>query len=249
MSEKWDFYFFDNDGSPGSIFVDLGIRGDAPLRTHPVSGCLYVDMLEPRPDGLSSNAEYDRLCDIEDALERGASRGKHLYVARSTSKSRRDFYFYTSAPDSWERTVTDAMSQFPEYRFLAAHRSDPDWQVYTDFLHPDEEQSHSISNRHVCESLESHGDPLVKSREIDHWSYFPDQASRDEFAKRAAALGFSVRHTSEPNADNDSFGAQLFRTDVPSVNEIDGVTHPLIRLARSLGGDYDGWECIVLKDD
>ena len=38
MSDDWDFYSLRVDGEPASIFVDLGISEDAPIRSHTTMG-------------------------------------------------------------------------------------------------------------------------------------------------------------------------------------------------------------------
>lgn len=248
MSERWDFYFFDNQGKAASAFIDLGIARDVPLPDYPVSACLYLDMATPRPDGLSSNEEYDALIEVEDTIAE-LSDQVALYVGRVTSEGRRDFYFYVSDAGRWEADVRQLMERFPRYHYRTASRQDPDWDVYSNHLYPDEEQRHSISNRQVCESLERHGDPLTDARDIDHWTYFPDATIRDEFIRQASAMGYQLRGAWGPDEDNGDYAAQLYRSDVPAFDQIDDATHPLVRLAERLGGRYDGWECMVLKVD
>ena len=54
-------------------------------------------MNNPRPDGLSSQEEFDQLCEIGDAIDAviDGSNGNHFYVGRNTSSGNRDVYFYT----------------------------------------------------------------------------------------------------------------------------------------------------------
>jgi len=40
---------------------------------------------------------------------------------------------------------------------------------------------------------------------------------------------------------------RIFRVDRPGLDNIDDVTLPLYRLAAKFGGDYDGWETVVLN--
>ena len=108
---------------------------------------------------------------------------------------------------------------------------------------PDRER---MKNRRVCEALSERGDPLTEKRAIDHWAYFPSAAARSAFIAQAAKLGFLLRATSEPEKPGDRFGARLFRIDVPALDAIDDVTLPLFALATAVGGDYDGWETMVV---
>jgi regulator of RNase E activity RraB len=38
----------------------------------------------------------------------------------------------------------------------------------------------------------------------------------------------------------------MWRTDVPTFDAIDEITGPLFNLAQKHGGEYDGWESIVV---
>ena len=104
MSNDWDFYSLRVDGEPASIFVDLGISKDAPIRSQATMGYLRVLMLRPREDGLSSRDEFDDLIALEDhvtakVIENGAA----VFVGRNTSSGNRDFYFYVADSANFEK--------------------------------------------------------------------------------------------------------------------------------------------------
>lgn len=68
MSDDWDFCFAKVNDAVSSIFVDLGIHDDAPNEKRPWLLWIWVTMLAPKPDGLSSNAEAKTLHEIGEAL-------------------------------------------------------------------------------------------------------------------------------------------------------------------------------------
>ena len=96
MSDDWDFYFCRVDNEPESIFVDLGIREEVPIAGLPHLAWLRLYMRMPRPDGLSSNAEYETLVAIEDSVSHAIETAdvRLQYVGRNTSGGCRDFYLY-----------------------------------------------------------------------------------------------------------------------------------------------------------
>lgn len=60
-------------------------------------------------------------------------------------------------------------------------------------------------------------------------------------------LGYMLREKNDPDSDNGQFGVQVYRTDIPSLDNIDSVTWPLFEAAKDAGGEYDGWETMVIK--
>jgi uncharacterized protein (TIGR01619 family) len=248
MSNDWDFYSCRVDDEPASIFVDLGIRRDVPLGNRQYMAFVRLFMRAPRPDGLSSQEEFEELIRLEDQVTAAlAAHDVATYVGRNTSGGCRDFYFYVSDPGSFTQRVSAALADFPEYKYEVGSRLDKDWTTYFEFLYPSPEDMERIQNRRVCESLQKNGDALSEPREIDHWAYFPDEDSRARFLIAIEPLGFKVRELKRWDDDDRAFGIQFFRVDLPSFEAIDSVTLPLHRAAIVAGGDYDGWETQVIS--
>jgi hypothetical protein len=203
-------------------------------------------MQSPREDGLSSQAEFETLSSLENALETLQSDTDATYIGRCTSDGCRDLYFYARTEERWDERVTAIMKAFPDYEFECGTRSDPEWTTYFNFLYPSAEDRERIENRRTCEVLEKNGDSLDKERPIDHWAYFADSGSRREFIEEAQALGYAVAELIALDHQN-RYGARLSSVGCPSFELIDELTLPLFRLARAHGGEYDGWETQVVS--
>lgn len=246
MTDNWDFYFLKVDDKPASIYVDLGARDDAPNPELPHMAYVRLHMNAPRDDGLSSREEFDTLAAIEDALTAALLDPETEYVGRCTTDSCRDFFFYVSRPQTWSSRVATCMRAFGDYRYAADTRDEPDWSSYFSYLYPSDADRQTIENRRVCEALKQNGDTLLAPREIDHWAYFSDAKSLNAYLEEALQLGFKVRALSAPDETSDYHRAQIWRSDIPALNAIDGITLPLYYLAAQNGGEYDGWESIVV---
>jgi hypothetical protein len=243
----WEFYFTKIDGDLGSIFFNEGIAERAPVADHAALIYLRLFMRNPRPDGLSSNEEFDALTCVEEALEEALGGIDAIYVGRATYAGRRDFFFYATDGDRTVEAAATVMKQFPDYEIELGGWDEPDWKTYRDYLSPGAHDRQRIENRKVCELLEREGDPLTVRREIAHWAYFPNAAARDEFIQSTTQLGYTLRLKQEPDEAQNSFGACIVRDDHASWNEINEVTLELFDIATALGGDYDGWESPVEK--
>lgn len=241
MSDDWDFYPLLVDSEPASIYLDLGVARIAPIEGQPHMAYVQVLMRQPRPDGLSSQAEFDDLVSLEDSLsDRLASGDSTIYVGRNTSSGNRDFYFYTSNPEAFESLAREAMAGHPDYQFEVGGKPDPEWDVYFGFLYPSPADLQRIMNRRVLENLKSHGDSLSEPRFIDHRAYLPNAAAAANLRAYLSDEGFIV---DEPMIDGGSIVLDFKRSDQPE--KIDDVVIPVVRRVVELGGEYDGWGCEV----
>ena len=244
MSDDWDFYALRVDNEPASIFVDLGIRKEAPVRSHATMGYLRVLMLRPREDGLSSQDEFDDLIALEDRVTaKIVENGAAVFVGRNTSSGNRDFYFYVADPTNFETTARAAMQEFPAYEYETGTRADQEWRTYFDFLYPSETDFQRIMNRRVCQQLEKNGDNLSNERKIDHLALFPNPKAQAALAGYVQGEGFTVESAPDEPDVNGQFGVEFYRVDQPA--RIDETVVLLFRKVTELGGEYDGWGCEV----
>lgn len=243
MSDQWDFYPLHVDNEPASIYLDLGLATDAPNHAQPHMAYVRVFMRKPRPDGLSSNEEFDELVRVEDSLEQAiANDSSTTYVGRNTSSGNRDFYFYTADPKAFAQAVETKMSAHAEYEFEIGERSDPDWSVYFEFLYPSPDDLQRIGNRKVTDNLAAHGDSLSAPRPIDHFAYLPDAAAAANLRDFLDRQGFVI---DEPTVEDGCVALCFKRSDRP--DQIDEVVVPIARRVQELGGEYDGWGCEVVS--
>lgn len=243
MSDDWDFYPLQVDSEPASIYVDLGLAQTAPVRTQPHMGYVRVFMRQPREDGLSSSEEFEALIRLEDALIDGvAANGVTTYSGRNTSSGNRDFYFYTSDPTSFTASVEAVMTDHPDYKFETGARLDPEWDAYFKFLYPSADDLQRIMNRRVTDNLAKYGDEHSKPRLIDHLAYLPNARAAASLRDLLCEQGFTVY---DPEIDGGSVMLRFERSDQPDA--IDDVVIPIARRVKELGGDYDGWGCVVVS--
>lgn len=241
MSDDWDFHFCQVDNKIASIFVDLGIRKEVPIKDQTDMVYLRLYLRKPREDGLTSDEEYDALNELEEELMLAASSSAATYVGRNTTDGFRDFVFYTSGREGLLSALRKVMAGHPDYTSEEGSQPDPEWQIYREFLYPSPDSFQAMQNRKIYAALEKEGDDLTTPREIDHWIYFDHWAARNRFIEDCRKLGFEPR-PSDPKDSAGTFKVQIFRADVPTANTLDPVIRQLMALAQSHGGNYDGWE-------
>lgn len=245
MSDDWDFYRAKVDHEPASIMVDLGIRNQVPKPTLPYMGYLRLYMLKPREDGLSSQEEFDDLCEIGDTLEAEIDSAEHIYVGRNTSGGCRDFYFYTPNPEKLEADLATLMAAFSAYEYETGHREDQRWDTYLTFLYPNDNEMQRILNRRVCDLLSRDGDDLHVARVIDHRAYFKEKKPLQNYQKFLEEAGFIIKKQGRERPLFGDFFVDFERVDIPA--EIDDIIIEISKKAVELGGNYDGWGCLVCR--
>lgn len=166
-------------------------------------GYLRIRMLHPREDGPSSQDEFDDLIALEDRVTAAViENGTAVFVGRNTSSGNRDFYFYVSKSEKFEKATKTAMREFPAYQYETGTRADQEWRTYFDFLYPSEIDFQRIMNRRVLQQLEKNGDNASNERKIDHLALLPNPKARAAFTDYVQGEGYTVESAPDgPNAD------------------------------------------------
>lgn len=246
MTQDWDFYACRIDDAPASVYVDLALRGEAPVGALPHQFLVRLPMRAARSDGLSSQDEFDVLCAVEDALMAAIVPLNARFVGRTTSAGYRDLYFYCADPEPVGNALIAAMEAFPEYsaEFFSAH--DAEWKTYLEFLHPSERDRQLIQDRRTCDALEKEGDDLTTVRKIDHWIYLPNHKAAAEFLAAARSLGYQEESAPERSSGVLPCAVCISKHTSAQVADVNETTLELLELANRFGGDYDGWESPVM---
>lgn len=248
-TEEWDFYFSNVNDKLASIYVDLGLNKIAPAKNKPNLLWITIHMNNPRKDGLSSSEESDKLFEIEDAIvDKLKSSFNLIYCGRITSDGDRDLYFYVDDTALCGKLIYEQMRQFPKYTFEYGTKSDKSWKVYFDVLYPTPEQYQRITNRRVVDNLEKYGDKLIKEREVSHWLYFKSANNREKFLSNIKEEGFKIINKDLDKSLELPFRLVIKRVDKVDLDSVNDYAIHLWKLAKEVGGEYDGWETSVEKD-
>lgn len=159
---------------------------------------MWVYFERPRPDGLSSSEEFDKLVALEDTLQAALEKKCGGVLSGCiTTDGRREFYFYGSTPESFEETVKQSVGLSHGYKFDCGKQEDLAWAQYLNVLYPSDKQRQLIENRKLMDLLTEKGDKLELARDVHHWAYFKNQTDRKSFRDAIQVLGYRIESENE----------------------------------------------------
>ncbi|WP_165383047.1 DUF695 domain-containing protein [Acinetobacter sp. WCHAc060033] len=247
IPDDWDFYLCDIDGKTGSYFLNLALINIIPIVEKNAFLWIELTLNQPTEDGMSSQQEYDTLISLEDQLiPQITELFNAIYVGRLTHSGTRDFYFYLNENIYDAKLVEKTIHKFSDYQIKFGLKNDPLWDIYRETIYPNIYAMQSLTNDRVIRNLENHGDTLVAERPVEHWCYFETSEGRDKFIKTIQTEGFEINSQSYHEENKKPYCVQLVRTDSVELDNINGVTWALLELCIENGGEYDGWETLVI---
>src|SRR5580704_14916261 len=108
MPEGWKSYLCTVDDALASIALDLDLREQVPDPSKPELLWVWVYFNSPRPDGLSSKEEFDKLIAIEQEITKRLERDySAISSGRITTSGRREFYYYGPHSAGFEATIAE----------------------------------------------------------------------------------------------------------------------------------------------
>ena len=101
------------------------------------------------------------------------------------------------------------------------------------------------SDQAVLDSLRDAGSDMSKSHPIDFYLYHPEKSGADQICNRLRTDGFRV--TVREAALGDEWLCLASMSFVPSINRLSEIREKFTELTDQFGGEYDGWETIVIR--
>jgi uncharacterized protein (TIGR01619 family) len=250
--ENWDTYIanYEND-LPGSTVLRMDLIDVAPIKDYPfvlITGLTYESS---REDVFPDKTTLETLYKVEDDLIAFLNKKiKYLYVGSFTHNHERLLYFYLKSDKNLQKELENFYtSKYPKREYQIQIEEDKNWEYYTEFLYPNEATRDYMSDLAVIESLEKNGDNLQQVRKIDHWIYFSTEQDLKAFEIEVKQLGFETGDTEKVEDSEMPFQIQIWHEDKADITTINTATSKIKNLAKQHNGDYDGWECIVVKQE
>lgn len=246
----WDVYFCYLEDTPAFISVDLALYSLAPLPNKPHLIEVVAGLLTTNDDGFPDNEEWAKLEEIEDMLVNSfEEKLEATFVGKTLNSGRRALYFYSGDTLLVEQMVDELRTHFPEYTFDHQITEDPNWEVYFEYLFPDEESLLRIQNNKILQLLEEQGDQSYVPRKITYTLYF--RSGEDRAAAKDEILNSDFEVEAEDKSDENELPYRLVLSNQSKADEesIYLVTEMLMQLAIKNDGEFGGWETQIVQEN
>jgi uncharacterized protein (TIGR01619 family) len=244
MSLQWEFYPCLIEEKHASVFVDIGINKELPLAGIDKLLNIRLTLKTPSTKGLSTNGEFEGLCQLEDTIEELLEGREIYYVGRITSNGYREYFYYSKNFNYKKELMQTIYSAGYEFDYVEA--DDPNWASFKEDLFPTNLDWQVISDRKVMDSLEKKGDNGEEERIIDHSASFPKKENALAFCEKIKTEGF--KSSCDVEFDKDGNATVSFnRNESPIYPFFSNTTMSLLTLAKTYNGNYNGWACSVVK--
>ncbi|KAA3437885.1 DUF695 domain-containing protein [Rufibacter hautae] len=247
----WEVYLCQIESRPAFIGLDLNLSSVAPLEEQDKVVEVTVPLLSVREDGFPEDTEWEALGEIEDLLADIFETGlEAVFVGKTLNGGFRKFYFYAREVLMVEHYLTEVAEKFPQYSFEAETWEDPEWETYLEFLFPEPGDFQKIQNLKVLRNLEENGDNPEVIRQVVHYLYFPNEASREKYWQEIAAKGYAKEEERfEPDLAETPYKLRISLASKTQEEPIHDMVLYLWSLAQEYGAEYDGWETSIERGD
>ncbi len=244
----WAVYTSTVSDRLATVLVDLQWHGRGPDPARPLWVVISAPFRTAGKDGLPEGDELRALEPIDAALVAALEReAGAAHVGAMSTNGWRHWFFYARSGQV-EGAVRGVFDSASGYEPRVRSQEDPTWRNYRDKLYPAPEQMRRIEDLRVLLVLGQHGDSGLRPRQVEHWAYFGDRSSAGRFARWCTDNGYALDGDAQPHrSDDGKFGVRFSHIGPATIEAINERTVAADRAARQLGGEYDGWETMLIK--
>ncbi len=244
------------DEKPAIVLVNEAFFDERNREGLPACIVAWATVSDVQETGLPTPEALEQLHALDESIDTAAERCGAVCPATMTRDGRRTWLIYAAKPDAVLTAIGAAakgagpmgagMGMGVAIGIGVRAERDPDWKKFEEML-PTPEEARWNNDLMVIEQLEENGDVLTEPREIEHLAYFPTRGAMEAFIEWLGENGFDVM-------DADAGGEGRFAVEFSKVSaiEIDAIyeqTCGATVAAEELGGEYDGWQTRVIKQE
>ena len=247
MSDNWGHYIANISGHSASIVFDKGVAASIKTLPENISYLVTARLIEVNENKLPTDAEAERLQDLQERLDALFMKDAGYSVGRVTYNGERHYFFYTNTAS---KDLSDAIYKTGlelGYELGGGSREDAEKEAYFENLYPDLESRQVMLDMRVIDLLLDKDDDIHAPRLVDHVSVFQSKQAAKAYAEWAVEAGYQLDPIrKEGGLFKRTFLVETHNVTAVGVSDINPHSLGHFRKALELGGEYDGWGCTIV---
>ncbi|WP_160128565.1 DUF695 domain-containing protein [Kordia antarctica] len=248
-SPIWNTYQAKQEKGVSSTNLRMDLIEQAPINGFDFLFYVKIKYKVTEESDFPIGNKLKKLYKIKDAIhDKMKSVSESHYVGSFMFDGSRFEYYYVKDASDIERHIDKLFkNKFRGEKYDVYIKSDPSWDLYTNFLYPNDEIKNFMSNRDTVIQLKNAGDDVVTPRKIEHYATFASINDMNLFVVEIEKLAYTVE--SKKKTENEKFPHEIkfYRNNSTTLENVTKFTTELIKLAKDQYGSYEGWETYVVK--
>ncbi|PTX62811.1 uncharacterized protein (TIGR01619 family) [Kordia periserrulae] len=250
-SPVWNTYQAKQEKGVSSTNLRMDLVDKAPINGYDFLFYVKIKYRVTKESDFPIGNKLKKLYRIKDSIySKMQSVSDSKYVGSFMYDGSRFEYYYVKDASDIERHIDKLFrNQFRGERYEVFVKSDPAWDLYVNFLYPNDEILNFMSNRDTVIQLKNAGDDVLAVRPIDHYAVFSSKNDMNLFEEAIKKLAYTVSHKKDLEKGTHPYEIKFQRDNSVTLENTLKFTTELIKLTKEFNGTYEGWETYVVKKE
>lgn len=248
-AQVWNTYQAKQEKGVSSTNLRMDLIDKAPINGYDFLFYVKIKYRVTQESDFPIGNKLKKLYRIKDAIyDKMQSVSDSKYVGSFMYDGSRFEYYYVKDASDIERHIDKLFrEQFRGEKYEVFVKDDSSWDLYRNFLYPNDEIKNFMSNRDTVIQLKNAGDDVTTPRKIEHYATFTSQNDMNLFAREIEKLLFTIEHQKNVNSTSFPYEIKFSRNNSTTLENVMKFTTEIIKLTKQFNGKYDGWETYVVK--
>ncbi|WP_420574085.1 DUF695 domain-containing protein [Kordia sp.] len=245
----WNTYQAKQEKGVSSTNLRMDLIDQAPINGFDFLFYVKIKYRVTKESDFPIGNKLKKLYRIKDAIyDKMQSVSESQYVGSFMYDGSRFEYYYVKDASDIERHIDKLFrNKFRGEKYDVFVKYDAAWDLYVNFLYPNDEIKNFMSNRDTVIQLKNAGDDVSTARKIEHYTTFASQNDMNLFAEAIEKLSYTVDYKKKINNEEFPYEIKFHRKNSTKLETVMKFTTELIKLSKDFNGSYDGWETYVIK--
>ena len=250
-TQVWNTYQAKQEKGVSSTNLRMDLIDQAPINGYDFLFYVKIKYRVTKESDFPIGNKLKKLYRIKDAIyDKMQSVVDSKYVGSFMYDGSRFEYYYVKDASDVESYIDKLFrNEFRGEKYEVFIKDDPSWDLYRNFLYPNDEIKNFMSNRDTVIQLKNAGDDVETPRKIDHYAVFTSQNDMNLFAAEVEKLSFTIDEKKQTSNKDFPHEIKFSRENSTTLENVMKFTTQLIELTKKYNGNYEGWETYVIKKE